>query len=125
MNLAASGFIDPAAGIAGIADLDGTLASDGHTAKTNGTLKVDKLQVVQKGSPAGNPVNLTFAVAHDLAKETGQISQGDISMGKAVAHLTGTYDAHGKVTSVNMKVNGQGMPVDDLETMLPALGVVL
>ena len=125
MNLAASGFIDPAAGIAGIADLDGTLASDGHTAKMTGTLKVDKIQVVQKGSPAGNPVNLTFAVAHDLAKETGQISQGDISMGKAVAHLTGTYDAHGKVTSVNMKVNGQGMPVDDLETMLPALGVVL
>ena len=42
-------------------------------------------------------------------------------MGKAVAHLTGTYDAHGKVTSVNLKLNGQGMPVDDLEAMLPAL----
>ena len=37
----------------------------------------------------------------------------------------GTYDAHGSVTSVNLKLNGQGMPVDDLEAMLPALGVVL
>ena len=53
MNLAASGFIDPAAGIAGIADLDGKIASDGHEAKTNGTLKATNLQVVQKGSPAG------------------------------------------------------------------------
>jgi AsmA protein len=46
-------------------------------------------------------------------------------MGKAVSHLTGTYDAHGKVTSINMKLNGPSMPVDDLEAMLPALGVVL
>ena len=46
-------------------------------------------------------------------------------MGKAVAHLTGSYDAHGKVTTVNLKLNGQGMPVDDLEAMLPAVGVIL
>ena len=125
MNLAASGFIDPAAGIAGVADVDGTLTSDGHEAKTNVTLKVTGLQVVKKGSPAGKPVDLTFAVVHNLVKETGEITQGDVSMGKAVAHLTGSYDAHGKVTVVNLKLNGQAMPVDDLEAMLPAVGVVL
>lgn len=125
MNLAASGFIDPAAGIAGIADLNGNLVSDGHRAKLNGTLKATNLQVVQKGSPAGQPVNVTFAVVHDLVKESGDLTQGDISMGKAVAHLTGTYDAHGKVTVVNLKLNGQNMPVDDLEAMLPAVGVIL
>ena len=125
MNLAASGFIDPAAGIAGIADLDGTLVSDGHQAKLNATLKVANLQVVQKGSPAGQPVNVTFAVVHDLVKQTGDLTQGDVAMGKAVARLTGTYDAHGKVTTVNLKLNGQNMPVDDLEAMLPAVGVIL
>ena len=46
MNLAASGFIDPASGIAGIADFDGTVTSDGRDAKTSGTLKAQKLQVV-------------------------------------------------------------------------------
>ena len=125
MNLAASGFIDPAAGIAGIADLDGTLTSDGHDAKVGGKLKVTGLQVVQKGSPAGREVDLTFAVVHHLEKQTGELAQGDVSMGKAVAHLTGSYDAHGKVTTVNLKLNGQGMPVDDLEAMLPAVGVIL
>jgi len=80
---------------------------------------------VKKGSPAGRPVQLTYAVVHNLAKETGEITQGDIAMGKAVAHLTGSYDAHGKVTSVNLKLIGQAMPVDELEAMLPALGVVL
>jgi AsmA protein len=125
LNLAASGFIDPATGISGIADLNETLTSDGHEAKTNGTLKATELKVVQKGSPAGKPVDLTYAVVHNLAKEEGRLAQGDVAMGKAVAHLTGTYDAHGKVTVVNLKLNGQGMPVDDLEAMLPALGVVL
>ena len=125
MNLAQSGFIDPAAGISGVADFDGTITSDGHEAKTSGTLKATNLQVVQKGSPAGRVVEVNYAVNHNIAKETGTIPKCDVSMGKAVAHVTGTYDAHGKVTTVNLKLNGPGMPVDDLEAMLPALGVVL
>lgn len=125
MNLAASGFIDPAAGIAGIADLDGTIGSDGHEAKIGGTLKATNLQVVKKGAPAGRPVDVKFAIDHNLVHETGVIRQCDISMGQAVAHLTGTYDAHGKVTVVNLKLVGDKMPVDDLEAMLPAVGVVL
>ena len=125
MNLATSGFLDPAAGIAGIADLDGRLTSDGHHAKVDGTLTAQNLKVVRKGQPAGRPVEVKFAVVHDLVKQTGDVTQGDVSMGKAVAHLTGTYDAHRKVTSVNLKLNGQSMPVDDLEAMLPAVGVIL
>jgi len=125
LNLAESGFIDPASGISGVADLNETLTSDGHEAKTNGKLTATDLKVVQKGSPAGRPVELTYTVVHNLAKEEGTITRGEIAMGKAVAHLTGTYDAHGKVTAVNLKLNGEGMPVDDLEAMLPALGVVL
>jgi AsmA protein len=125
MNLAASGFIDPASGISGIADFNGTVVSDGKEAKTTGTLKAANLQVVQKGSPAGKPVQVTYTVVHDVAKETGTIPQCDISMGKAVAHLTGSYDSHGQVTTVSLKLAGSGMPVDDLEAMLPALGVVL
>ncbi len=125
VNLAASGFIDPASGISGIADFDGTVASDGHEAKTTGTLKVDKLQVVQKGSPASKTVEVQYSVTHNLGTETGTLTQGEVAMGKAVAHLAGTYDAHGTITSINMKLSGQGMPVDDLEAMLPAAGVTL
>ena len=125
MRLADSGFIDPACGIAGVADFDGTVISDGHEAKTDGTLKIADLKVSPKGSPATKPVNVTYAAAYDLKKQGGSITQGDVAMGKAVQHLTGTYDNHGTVTSVNMKLIGDGMPVDDLEAMLPALGIVL
>jgi AsmA protein len=51
--------------------------------------------------------------------------QGDVAIGKALANLTGTYDMHGETTSIQTKLRGQAMPVDDLETLLPALGVVL
>ncbi len=125
MNLAESGFLDPAAGISGIADYDGTVKSDGRQAKTAGKLKATNLQVVQKGSPAGRPVEVNYTVTHDLAKQTGSIPQCEIAMGKATAHVNGSYDAHGRVTSVNLKLNGQGMPVDDLQAMLPAVGVIL
>lgn len=124
-NLASSGFLDPASGIAGIADFDGTVKSDGRTATTEGTVKASNLQLSPKGKPAGKPVQLQYAVAHDLVRETGTITKGDVQLGKAVAHLTGAYDSHGATTSVNMRVIGEGMPVDDLEAMLPALGVIL
>jgi AsmA protein len=70
-------------------------------------------------------VHLQYAATYDLATQNGTITQGDISLGKALAHLTGTYDAHATPTSVNMKLNGQGLPVDDLEAVLPAVGVTL
>jgi AsmA protein len=125
MNLAQSGFVDAASGIAGIADLDGTVTSDGHEAKVNGTLHAAKLQVAANGAPAGRDVNVTFATAYDLTKQDGTLTQGDIVLGKAVAHLTGSYDLHPKVTSVDLKLVGDGMSVDELEAMLPAVGVKL
>lgn len=125
LDLAASGFVDPSSGIGGVADFDGSVSSDGRQLRTSGTLKADKLKLAEKGSPAGRPVQLKYAIAHDLQKRSGTLTQGDISMGKALAQLTGTYQMQGESTLLNMKLNGQSMPVDELEAMLPAVGVIL
>lgn len=125
LDLAQSAFVDPALGIAGSADFDGSVVSDGRIAKTSGTVKATSLKLVPKGFPAGYPVQVQYALEHDLVKESGRLVQGDISMGKALAKLTGTYEMQGEKTSVRMKLDGQAMPVDDLEAMIPAVGVVL
>jgi AsmA protein len=125
LDLAASDFIDPASGIAGIADFNGTVSSDGKTAKAQGVLSADKLKLSPKGQPSVKPVQITYTVIHNLQKQSGELTQGEIAIGKALAQLTGTYQIQGDTTSLNMKLNGQGMPVDDLEAMLPALGVIL
>jgi AsmA protein len=125
LDLAASGFVDPATGIAGLANLDGTMISDGKTARVSGTLKADKLKLAEKGAPANKPVEVKYALEHTLQSQSGTLTQGDIAMGKAIAHLTGSYRAQGESTLLNMKLVGQNMPVDELQAMLPSVGVIL
>lgn len=125
LDLSQSALVDPELGITGSADFDGTLTSDGHIAKANGTLKATSLKLVPKGSPAAVPVQVVFAVEHDLKNESGKLAQGDVSIGKALSKLTGTYNMKGETTSIRTKLSGQALPVDDLEAALPAVGVVL
>jgi AsmA protein len=125
LDLTASGFVDPSTGIAGVANFDGTLNSDGKVLRTSGTLKADKLKLSAKGTPATQPVGLKYATDFDLQKQAGTLTQGDVTLGKALAKLTGTYQSQGESTILNMKLNGDGMPVDDLQAMLPSLGIIL
>ena len=125
LDLAASGIADFSPGLAGLANFDGTVASDGQMARTMGTLQVEHLKLVEKGGAAGRPVTVKYAVEHALHGQSGAVTEGDIAMGKALAQLTGSYQIQGPAMILNMKLNAQAMPVDDLEAMLPALGVVL
>jgi len=125
LDLAQSAIVDPSLGITGSADFDGAVSSDGHIAKTNGTVKGTALKLVPKGSPAAEPIQLVYTLEHNLQSESGKLLQGDVSMGKALAHLTGTYDMKGETTSIRTRLNGQALPVDDLVAALPAVGVVL
>ena len=93
--------------------------------RTSGTLKADKLKLAVKGTPATQPVTVKYATDFDLQKQSGTLTQGDVALGKALAKLTGTYQSQGESTILNMKLNADGMPVDDLQAMLPALGVIL
>jgi len=124
LDLASIGA-DPSVGLAGTGNLDGVLESDGKTAKVHGTMTADKLKMSPKGSPAPRPVQVKFATNYDVKRQAGNLSQGDISYGKALAHLTGRYQMEGQSTVLNMKLDGQGMPVDDVESLLPAVGVTL
>jgi len=125
LDLAASGFVDPASGVGGSVDLDGTLISNGSQAKAAGTVTWEKLKLSPKGSPAPRAVSVKYAVDEDLASEAGTITQGDIALGKSVARLTGGFQTQGETQVVNLKLSAPDMSVDELEAMLPALGVVL
>lgn len=125
LDLAASGFVAPSSGIAGIADFSGTVNSNGRQAVSSGTASVSKLKISPKGSPAPKSVDLKYATTYELQRQTGQLTQGDVTIGKALARLTGTYEMTPATTVLNMKLNAANMPVDDLEPMLPALGVTL
>jgi AsmA protein len=125
LDIAKSGFIDPSSGLAGLAAFDGTLSSNGNDAKAVGTFTGTKLKLSPKGTPASTAVVIKHTVEFDLNRQLGTLSQGDVMIGKAVAHLTGTFQSQGDTQVLNMKLNAPDMPVDELKVLLPSLGVVL
>jgi AsmA protein len=125
LDLATTGFIDPASGIAGIMDFKADLNSDGKQMSSKGTIKATKLKASAAGSSSTVPVNLDYATTYTLQSQSGVLSQGDIKIGSGVQHLTGSYNMAADPTKVDLKLNAQGMPLGDLEGFLPAVGVVL
>ena len=125
LDVASTGFVDPASGVAGLIDFKGTLASDGHSMNSKGTLKADKFKVVPNGSPSSVPVNVDYDTTYALKDQTGVLKSGDVHIGKALGHLAGTFNAAGAITTVQLKLSGQGMSVPDLEGVLPGVGVTL
>jgi len=122
---ASSGFLDPSSGIGGLIDFNGNVASDGHQLNSKGTVKADKLKLKPNASPAKVTVNVDYGVDYDLKRGAGTLKQGDVHIGKALARLSGTFTTTGEEITLQMKMNGQAMPVSDLEGMLPAVGVTL
>jgi AsmA protein len=125
LDLAASGMSDFAPGVAGIVSLEGSATSDGRAIQTTGKLSAEKMKFVKTGTPAARPLEFDFTAHHDLLKHSGTLSQGDIHIGGALARLTGTYAEQGESMLLSMKLAGPEMPVTELATLLPALGVVL
>ncbi len=125
LDLGASGMNDIAPEVTGLASIDGAGKSDGTIMQLQAKLKVDKLKLAKNGTPANRPVEVDFAVQHDLRKHSGVVNQGDIHIGKAVAHVTGAYAEQGESMVLNLKLAAPDMPVQELEGLLPALAIVL
>jgi AsmA protein len=123
LNLASTGFLDSSAGLGGILDLNGTLASRGGEAETKGSAKLSKALLVAGGSPAGVPVTVDFNAKYNLRKNAGVLNPSILRIGSAAANLNGTYDTVGEATVVKIKLDAKDMPAKDLQAFLPALGI--
>jgi AsmA protein len=127
LDLAASGFVDPDTGIAGVVDYDGTVKSDGKNLHSEGKISAKNLKLVKGGSPSQEVIHLDYASDLDLEAKKGTISRADVSAGNGTnpAHFTGTVDTHAQTIVVNGTLKATKMPVETIEGLLPAVGVVL
>ncbi|HEV2022790.1 MAG TPA: AsmA family protein [Terriglobales bacterium] len=125
MDLASTGFLDPASGIAGTVDYTGKITSDGTTAEAEGKATASKLKLVRSGGPARQPLTFDYAASLDLERQAGTLTRGDIHVGKSLAKLTGNFETRGESPVVHMKLRALGLPVNDVESALPAVGVSL
>ena len=123
-DLAVAGF-ESSTGLGGLVTLNGIAASNGKTLFLNGKLKAEQFKLAKNGSPAREPVEFDFALAHDMRRNSGVLRSGTIHIGDALASLTGTYALQGDSTAVNLNLSAAAMGVPQLAAMLPAFGVVL
>jgi AsmA protein len=125
VDLVAAGFVEPSQGVAGIADLDTKLVSNGQALQADGKLHLTQLKLAKNGSPATQPVDLHFSLNQNLQQFAGKIASATLQIGKATLALTGTYQTRGNTSTVQAHVVGQNMPINELVAFLPSLGVQL
>jgi AsmA protein len=123
-DLAATGFVDPSSGLAGVVDFNGQVKSDGKTLHSEGTATANSLRVVKGGQAAKQAVSLDYKSDYALTPETGSIN-ANVHTGKSVTNASGTVNTKGEDTLANLKITGKDMQVNDVEGLLPAFGVIL
>jgi AsmA protein len=124
-NLGTAGVLPADAGISGVADLQAQVKSDGQTLNATGATQVAGIKLAKNGQASSKPVQVQFNVTQNEQAMTGQIQQATITVGRAVINIAGTFQTSGPTTALNLKVTGNGVPIDDLEAFLPAVGVSL
>jgi AsmA protein len=122
-DLVAGGFVLPSAGIAGVADINADVTSNGQTAHVQGSIDASQLKLAANGSPAPRPVHVNFTVDQNLASLSGQLQNTTLAFGKALFNIAGTYKTQGAKTTLNVTAATQGAPINDLEAFLPSLGI--
>jgi len=122
----AAGFLEKSSGLSVLADVDAHAVSNSTTLTSNGTVHTQHLKLRPDAVPASKPIDLTYSVVHNLSDNTGQVQDAAFQTGRVAAHTNGTYSMKpGGAVTVNLKLAGQGIPIDDLQTLLPAAGVKL
>ena len=125
LDLAKTGFIDPASGMAGTLDYTGKVHSDGKILQSDGKATATGLKVVKAGAPAKQPITVDYATDFDLAKKQGVIKRGDIVAGESKAKFSGTYESKGDALVLHSGLKADALPVNSVVGLLPAFGVIL
>src|ERR1019366_8087461 len=104
LNLASTGFLDPSLGLEGFLDLDETLDAQNGEAETKGTARLSRALLIAGGTSVSEPVVVDFSTKYDLRKNAGVLNPSTLKIGRAAAHLNGTYQT-AEETVLNIKLD--------------------
>jgi len=121
----AAGFVQPNAGLSMVLNVDAQLASDGDALTSSGKIEAARLQLSRFGTPAPNPVNVDYAVSHDMEARAGKITDIAIHTGSMAAHVKGSYRLTPEAVILDLHLSAPSLAIDQLEQLLPAVGVKL
>ena len=115
----------PTSGMSGLLDMNAKFSSDGRQAHLEGTgtnqepegrISTECRRRIRSASPTTR--------AYTLASHEGTLT-ADVTARKNTAQAFGQLSRCARAMVVHMNLNGQGLSIDELESLLPAFGVVL
>jgi uncharacterized protein involved in outer membrane biogenesis len=121
VNLSESNVVSSAPSISGQLSVDASIDSDGRVLRMDGQARAVKMKLAAAGSPAKEPLQAVFTLAHDLNLHSGVVNRCDFRVNKGIASLTGKYSS-GQSPLLDLELVISGAPVTDLAPFLPALG---
>jgi AsmA protein len=113
----------PTSGMAGLLDMTAKFTSDGRQAHLEGSGQIKNLKAVANAVAAKDPLGFTYNTNYSYANRQGTLT-ANVTARKNTAKLSGSYQIREAMVA-HMNLNGQGLSIDELESLLPAFGVVL
>jgi AsmA protein len=122
----AAGFLNAAAGISFIADVETHAVSDGKALTANGTAELQNLKLRKGAAAAAKPIDIAYGLTHRLKENSGQIEDASIQLGDSAIHANGTYQltpSGAEDPLLNLKLSGENLPINELQTLMTAAAV--
>jgi AsmA protein len=124
-DIAATGFSDPASPLKGLLDMEATVKSDGTRSEVEAHVTGSHLCLAPGCTPGKTPIGIDLTAIYLLADQLANLSSGQIKLGSSTANLSGTVDLKGAKPQVDARIDAASLGVSDIESVLPALGIVL
>jgi AsmA protein len=125
LDLVGAGLMSAGAGVGGVLDIDTHVHADKGVLQSKGRIDASGLKLMAAGAPSPRPLRIDYEASYDLRSGRGQIKPAAIGMGTTHVAVGGSFDNRPKVMQLDLRINGNRLPVDDMESLLPVFGVVL
>jgi hypothetical protein len=129
LDLAGSGLLEAHSALSSVVDADAHLSYRDQSLTAVGTARLARLKLAMDGQPSAQPVAASYSLRLRQSGNAGTdatIDRASFTLGDVGLRVSGGFHLaqHGPA-SLNLKVNGDAMPIDTIESFLPAVGVSL
>ncbi len=121
----AAGAVQPSDGISMVADFSAHVTSKDGNVTSTGTAAASQLKLARNGTPVPKPVDISFNIFDNLSTRTGQVNDLAIQTGAVAVHISGSFRHDSDEAVLNLHLSAPNLPVDQVEQLLPAAGVML
>ena len=121
----ASGIIDKTKGITMQNDVDAQISSDGTNVTSTGKIKASQLQLVPRGSPAHDPIDIDYTISHNMKSNKCTVSDIAVHTGSVEVHANGSFEFTPQAVMLDLRVAAPNLPIDQLEQLMPVVGIYL